>query len=71
MRLTEFHQLVQDEFGADRAQWIVETQVLSRYEKTSAELIDSGVDPREAWRGLCEVFDVPEERWLGVDRPGR
>ncbi|PIH11552.1 hypothetical protein CTJ10_12760, partial [Staphylococcus epidermidis] len=27
-------------------------------------------DPRDAWRGLCDAFDVPEERRLGVDRPG-
>ncbi|WJY97761.1 DUF3046 domain-containing protein [Corynebacterium fournieri] len=70
MRLTEFHQLVQDEFGAARAQWIVQTQVLPGSEKTSAELIDEGVDPREAWQGLCNAFDIPEERQLGIDRPG-
>ena len=70
MRLTEFDQLVRDEFGPDRAQWIIQTQVLPGFEKTSAELIGDGVDPREAWRGLCEAFDIPEERRLGVDRPG-
>jgi len=70
MRLTEFHQLVQDEFGSERAQWIIQTQVLPGFEQTSAQLIDAGVDPREAWRGLCDAFDVPEERRLGVDRPG-
>ena len=70
MRLTEFHQLVQDEFGSGRAQWIIQSQVLPGYEQTSAELIDGGLDPRYAWQGLCEAFDIPEERRLGVDRPG-
>lgn len=70
MRLTEFHQLVQDEFGSERAQWIIQTQVLPGFERTSAQLIDAGVDPRDAWRGLCDAFDVPAERRLGVDRPG-
>lgn len=71
MRLTEFHQLVQDEFGSGRAQWIIQTQVLPGFGKTSAELIDDGVDPREAWQGLCDAFDIPEARRLGIDRPGR
>lgn len=70
MRLTEFQQLVQDEFGPERAQWIIGSQVLPQSEQTVAELIESGVDPREVWIGLCDAFDVPEERRLGVDRPG-
>lgn len=70
MRLTEFQQLVQDEFGPERAQWIIGSQVLPQSDKTAAELIESGVDPREVWIGLCNAFDVPEERRLGVDRPG-
>ncbi|WP_175934839.1 DUF3046 domain-containing protein [Corynebacterium sp. Marseille-P4321] len=70
MRLTEFHQLVEDEFGAGRAQWIIQSQVLPGVEQTSEELIESGVDPKVAWQGLCDAFDIPEERRLGVDRPG-
>lgn len=70
MRLTEFHQLVEDEFGKERAQWIISSQVLPQSDKTAAELIESGVDPRVVWQGLCDSFDVPEERRLGVDRPG-
>lgn len=70
MRLTEFHQLVEDEFGPGRAQWIIQSQVLPGVEQTADELIESGVDPKEAWQGLCDVFGVPEERRLGVDRPG-
>ncbi|QYH19602.1 DUF3046 domain-containing protein [Corynebacterium aquatimens] len=70
MRLTEFHQLVRDEFGAERAQWIISSQVLPPSDKTAEELIESGVDPRRVWQGLCDAFDIPEERRLGVDRPG-
>lgn len=70
MRLTEFHQLVEDEFGTGRAQWIIQSQVLPGVEQTSEELIESGVDPKVAWQGLCDAFDIPEERRLGVDRPG-
>lgn len=70
MRLTEFEQLVRDEFGPERAQWIIGSQVLPQSGQTAAEAIESGVDPRLVWQGLCDAFDVPEERRLGVDRPG-
>ncbi len=73
MRLTEFHQLVADEFGEQEGKWIAHSHVLhvdGGRAGTPDELIDAGVDPRDVWRGLCEDFDVPEERRLGVDRPG-
>lgn len=70
MRLTEFQQLVEDEFGPAKARWVVESQVLAGHNATAAELIERGVDPREAWEGLCEAFEVPAERRLGIDRPG-
>lgn len=70
MRLTEFHQLVEDEFGKERAQWIIQSQVLAQSGKSAAEMIECGNDPREVWLGLCDAFDIPEERRLGVDRPG-
>ena len=71
MRLTEFHQLVRDEFGPERAEWIIRSQVLASSDMTASELIESGVDPREVWEGLCNAFDVPAERRVGVDRPGK
>lgn len=71
MRLTEFDQLVEDEFGKERAQWIVHSQVLPHSGRNAAEMIECGVDPREVWLGLCDAFDIPEERRLGIDRPGR
>ena len=70
MRLTEFRQLVDDEFGPDRAGWIIQSQVLTGEGETAAEMIENGVDPKEAWARLCDAFDIPEARRLGVDRPG-
>lgn len=70
MRLTEIHQLVEDEFGPANAQWVMDSQVLPPYNQTANEMIESGIDPREAWEALCRAYDVPEERRLGVDRPG-
>lgn len=70
MRLTEFHRLVEDEFGEQNGRWIVHSHMLAGLGGTSEELIDRGVDPRHAWQALCDDFDVPEHRRLGEDRPG-
>lgn len=70
MRLTEFHQRVTDEFGDAKGQWVVTSHVFAGEGKTAGELIDAGVDPRIVWDRLCDDFDVPEERRLGIDRPG-
>lgn len=69
MRLTEFHQLVEDEFGDAKGQWVVSSHVFPGEGKTAGELIDAGVDPRTVWGRLCDAFDIPEERRLGIDRP--
>lgn len=70
MRLTEFHRLITDEFGEQEGKWIAHSHVLAGLGGTAEELIERGVDPRKVWEGLCEDFDVPEGRRLGVDRPG-
>lgn len=69
MRLTEFHQLVADEFGDTKGKWVVSSHVFPGEGKTAGELIDAGVDPRIVWDRLCDAFDIPEGRRLGVDRP--
>lgn len=70
MRLTEFTQLIVDEFGDSEGRWIAHSHVLPGLGGTADDLISRGVDPRRVWEALCEDFDVPEERRLGVDRPG-
>lgn len=70
MRLTEFHQLLEDEFGGSRARFIIHSHVLAAHGQTVEDLIEQGVDLRKIWWGLCEDFDVPEERRLGRDDPG-
>ncbi|GAB3085409.1 DUF3046 domain-containing protein [Corynebacterium aquatimens] len=71
MRLTEFQQLVFDEFGDAKGEWIVSSHVFAGQGKTAKELIENGVDPRFVWEQLCEDFEVPSERRFGVDRPGK
>lgn len=70
MRLTEFRLLVHDEFGEAKGDWINHSHVLPKLGGTPDELIEQGVDPKHVWAEMCEEFDIPEQRRLGVDRPG-
>jgi len=68
MRLSEFRQLVDDEFGAAYARVLVSDLVLTELDgRTAQRALDDGAEPREVWLALCRANDVPEARWLGVD----
>lgn len=62
MRLTDFRSLVADEFGGPRGDLLVNDHVLPTLGSTAAQAIESGVEPRDVWRALCEEFDVPPAR---------
>ncbi|WP_305094769.1 DUF3046 domain-containing protein [Prescottella sp. R16] len=63
MRLTEFHELVRDEFGHLRGDALLVDHVVGSLDgRTAAGAIEDGVDPRVVWRALCEEFDVPAQR---------
>ncbi|MBB2990166.1 hypothetical protein FHR72_001634 [Mycolicibacterium iranicum] len=64
MRLTEFHELVEGQFGAVRASSLLVDHVLTSVGgRTAAQAIEDGVEPREVWRALCADFDVPRDQW--------
>ena len=64
MRLTEFSELVERQFGAVRASSMLVDHVLSDLGgRTSVQAIKEGFDPREVWRALCADFDVPRDQW--------
>lgn len=64
MRLTEFHELLAEEFGRMRSDsYLIDYVITSLGGRTGAEAIEAGVDPREVWRALCSEFDVPRSRW--------
>jgi hypothetical protein len=64
MRLTEFHELVTDQFGAAYGASVLVDHVLTGLGgRTAAQAIEDGVDPRDVWRALCADFDVPREEW--------
>ena len=64
MRLTEFHELIDGQFGSIRGRSLLVDHVLTGFGgRTAAQAIESGVEPREVWRALCTDFDVPRDRW--------
>jgi Protein of unknown function (DUF3046) len=63
VRLTEFHELVEGQFGQVRGASLLVDHVLTPFGRTAAQAIEDGVDPREVWRALCADFDVPRDQW--------
>jgi hypothetical protein len=64
VRLTEFRELVEGQFGAIRGQSLLVDHVLSTLGgRTATQAIEEGVEPRDVWRALCADFDVPRDQW--------
>jgi hypothetical protein len=64
VRLTEFHVLVDGQFGAVRGASLLVDHVLTGLGgRTAAQAIEDGVEPRDVWRALCADFDVPRDQW--------
>jgi hypothetical protein len=64
VRLTEFQELVEGQFGPVRGASMLVDHVLMAFSgRTAAQAIEDGVDPRDVWRALCADFDVPREQW--------
>ena len=64
MRLTQFRELVEAQFGPARGASLVVDHVLTGLGgRTAEQAIEAGVDPRDVWWALCADFDVPRDRW--------
>lgn len=63
MRLTYFRELMEAEFGAVRAVSLAHDHVFSQLGgRTVDEALEAGIEPREVWLAVCEVYDVPPAR---------
>ena len=52
-----------DEFGTVRAGSLARDHVFADLDgRTVEQALETGVDPKEIWRVVCEEFDVPRER---------
>jgi hypothetical protein len=64
VRLTEFHELVEAQFGSVRGTSLLVDHVLTKLGgRTAAQAIEAGFEPRAVWRALCADFDVPRDQW--------
>lgn len=63
MRLTQFRELMEDEFGAVRAASLSRDHVFARLGgRTVEDALEAGLDPREVWHAVCDAYDVPYAR---------
>ncbi|WP_309072175.1 DUF3046 domain-containing protein [Arthrobacter sp.] len=68
MRTSDFWRLMDDEFGSAYSRTLAQTLHLSGLgDRTPAEALGAGIDPRAVWIAVCEMQDVPEYRRLGRD----
>jgi hypothetical protein len=63
VRLTQFRELMVDEFGAVRAAALSRDHVFAELGgRTVEEALKAGADPRKVWLAVCEVYEVPRAR---------
>jgi hypothetical protein len=63
MRITVFRNMMAREFGEVRADMLARDHVFSSLGgRTVDQALEAGQPPKEIWRAVCEVFEVPPER---------
>jgi hypothetical protein len=63
VRLTQFRQLMADEFGSPRASSLAVDHVFTGLGgRTVNEALEAGEDPKDVWRVVCGELGVPPER---------
>lgn len=69
VRYRDFWQLVDEVFGPAYGRALVREQVLTALaDRTAAQALDDGVEPRDVWHALCDALDVPDAQRWGHDR---
>lgn len=71
MRLSQFHELMADEFGPQSEAIIRDLALLELGDKTAKVLLAAGEEPREIWLAICRAQQVPKERWMGLDKKAK
>lgn len=63
VRLTQFRDLMQGEFGAARAASLSHDHVFAELgDRTVEQALAAGDDPREIWRAVCRAYEIPPQR---------
>ena len=69
MRLSQFNELMVDEFGLEYSSVIRRDLVLGELgDLTADKAIVGGVDPKDVWLAVCRTSGVPKERWHGLNK---
>lgn len=68
VRYREFWDLVDDVFGRAYGRTVVIDQVLSALnDRTAAQALEDGEEPRVVWHVLCDAMYVPAGQRWGTD----
>ena len=60
MRLTEFWERMEEQFGASYAASVARDQVISRLgDRSVYEALQAGENPKRVWLAVCEHFEIP------------
>jgi hypothetical protein len=69
VRISEFWELVDGEFGRAHGRSLVHDHVLFRLgNRTAEQALADGEDTRDVWFALCDALDVPESRRWGQEQ---
>lgn len=68
MRISDFWRLMDDEFGPAYSRSLAATLHLADLgDRTPADALRAGIDPRAVWLSVCAMQEIPEDRRLGRD----
>lgn len=63
VRLTQFRELMEGEFGAARAASLSHDHVFAELGgRTVEQALAAGLDTRDVWRAVCTAFEIPPVR---------
>ncbi|MEY4417754.1 MAG: hypothetical protein RIQ88_192 [Actinomycetota bacterium] len=69
MRHSDFQTLMEDEFGKEYAAVLIRDLVLTEVDDmTGEQALAKGIEPRTIWLAICRAQQVPESRWLGLNK---
>ena len=72
MRLSQFTELMVDEFGQEQTNYLLQDLVLGELsDRTGNKALADGEDPREIWLAICRVSGVPKARWHGQTKKNK
>ncbi|NUS73607.1 MAG: DUF3046 domain-containing protein [Corynebacteriales bacterium] len=63
MKLSEFWNRMRTQFGPVYAESVAVDQTLSQLGgRTVSAALNDGVEPKQVWLAVCEVYQIPENR---------